>query len=75
MRLPLPVEGTGPDARTIYTKEVQAQMGKFLEERFFGAWNTHPGVYVHAGAVWARISAQIWTEVRTRLLRPRSAAY
>lgn len=64
MRLPLPVEGTGPDARPIYTKAVQVQIARFLQQRFFETWNTHPGVYVHSGAVWARISVQVWTEVR-----------
>ena len=68
VRLPLPVEGTGPDARPIYTKAVQAQIARFLQQRFFETWNTHPGVYVHSGAVWTRISVQVWTEVRRVVL-------
>ena len=62
VRLPLPVEQ--PGAPQIYTKEVQVKMATFFRDRLFEKWNTYPAIYFHGGAMWCRISVQVWTEVR-----------
>lgn len=63
VRLPLPVEETGPNATVIYTDDVKAKLAAFFKDKFFNEWNTFPGTYYHGGAIWCRISVQVWTEV------------
>lgn len=64
VRLPLPVEETGLNASAIYTPDVRAKIATLLRDSFFEKYNTFPGAYFHGGALWTRISVQVWTEVR-----------
>ena len=66
VQLPLPVEETGPNANRVYTPDVRAKLSALFADRFLNTYNTHPGTFFHAGAVWCRISVQVWTEVRCR---------
>ncbi|GJE88634.1 PLP-dependent transferase [Phanerochaete sordida] len=65
VQLPLPVEETGPNANAngVYTPDVRAKLSALFANRFLNKYNTHPGTFFHAGAVWCRISVQVWTEM------------
>ena len=59
VRLPVPLDGI-PNERK---EEVGMEIAQWIAQKLVSEYDTYFGIYVHAGSLWARLSAQIYVDL------------